>query len=310
MTTADDHTGDTSGMAEQPAEALLSSEVREGYAEIGDQRLHYVEAGEGPLIVLLHGFPEFWYGWRLQIQPLAAAGFRVVAPDMRGYNLSSKPDGVASYAGDLLAADVRGLIHERGAESAMLVGHDWGGTAAWTTAMNHPEVVDRLAILNAAHPRKLLQGLHHPGQLRKSWYFFFFDLPDLPEAVVHANRWHFFRHFLHDAHPAYTPEEIDRYLKAWSQPGASAGMINYYRSSVRQKHAEAQIRTISAPTLVIWGQRDRYLGQELAEPDHDDVPNLDRVERLPDASHWVHHDEHERVNQLLTDFFAPARSAP
>jgi pimeloyl-ACP methyl ester carboxylesterase len=310
MTTADDHAGDASGMAEQPAEALLSSEVREGYAEIGDQRLHYVEAGEGPLIVLLHGFPEFWYGWRLQIQPLAAAGFRVVAPDMRGYNLSSKPDGVASYAGDLLAADVRGLIHERGAESAMLVGHDWGGTAAWTTAMNHPEVVDRLAILNAAHPRKLLQGLHHPGQLRKSWYFFFFDLPDLPEAVVHANRWHFFRHFLHDAHPAYTPEEIDRYLKAWSQPGASAGMINYYRSSVRQKHAEAQIRTISAPTLVIWGQRDRYLGQELAEPDHDDVPNLDRVERLPDASHWVHHDEHERVNQLLTDFFAPARSAP
>jgi epoxide hydrolase 4 len=310
MTTADDHTSDASGMAEQPAEALLGSEVREGYAEIGDQRLHYVEAGEGPLIVLLHGFPEFWYGWRLQIQPLAAAGFRVVAPDMRGYNLSSKPDGVASYAGDLLAADVRGLIHERGAESAMLVGHDWGGTAAWTTAMNHPEVVDRLAILNAAHPRKLLQGLHHPGQLRKSWYFFFFDLPDLPEAVVHANRWHFFRHFLHDAHPAYTPEEIDRYVKAWSQPGASAGMINYYRSSVRQKHAEAQIRTISAPTLVIWGQRDRYLGQELAEPDHDDVPNLDRVERLPDASHWVHHDEHERVNQLLTDFFAPARSAP
>jgi pimeloyl-ACP methyl ester carboxylesterase len=310
MTTADDHTGDASGMAEQPAEALLGSEVREGYAEIGDQRLHYVEAGEGPLIVLLHGFPEFWYGWRLQIQPLAAAGFRVVAPDMRGYNLSSKPDSVASYAGDLLAADVRGLIHERGAESAMLVGHDWGGTAAWTTAMNHPEVVDRLAILNAAHPRKLLQGLHHPGQLRKSWYFFFFDLPDLPETVVHANRWHFFRHFLHDAHPAYTPEEIDRYLKAWSQPGASTGMINYYRSSVRQKHAEAQIRTISAPTLVIWGQRDRYLGQELAEPDHDDVPNLDRVERLPDASHWVHHDEHERVNQLLTDFFAPAPSAP
>jgi epoxide hydrolase 4 len=309
MSTAGSDTGGASGAAEQPAAALLGSEVREGYAEVGDQRLHYVEVGDGPLIVLLHGFPEFWYGWRLQIQPLAAAGFRVVAPDMRGYNLSSKPDGVASYAGDLLAADVRDLIHERGAESALLAGHDWGGTAAWTTAMNHPEVVDRLAILNAAHPRKLLQGLHHPGQLRKSWYFFFFDLPDLPESVVHANRWHFFRHFLHDARPAYTPEEIDRYIEAWSQPGASAGMINYYRSSVRQKHAEAQIRTISAPTLVIWGQRDRYLGQELAEPDHDDVPNLDRVERLADASHWVHHDEAERVSQLLTDFFArPAQS--
>jgi epoxide hydrolase 4 len=155
------------------------------------QRLHYVEAGDGPLIVLLHGFPEFWYGWRGQIQPLAAAGFRVVAPDMRGYNLSSKPDGVAAYDTDKRAADVRDLISERGAQSALLVGHDWGGTAAWATAMNHPEVVDRLAILNAAHPRKLLQGLHHPGQLRKSWYFFFFDLPAVPESVVHANQWHF-----------------------------------------------------------------------------------------------------------------------
>ena len=163
--------------------------------------MHYVEAGDGPLIVLLHGFPEFWYGWRLQIEPLAAAGFRVVAPDTRGYNLSSKPDGVEAYDTGQLAADIRGLIHERGAESALLVGHDWGGTIAWATAMNHPEVVDRLAILNAAHPRKLSQGLHHPGQLRKSWYFFFFDLPDLPETVVHANHWHFFRHFLRDAQP-------------------------------------------------------------------------------------------------------------
>src|SRR3979411_2214670 len=140
------------------------TEVREGYAEVGDARLHYVEAGEGPLIWLLHGFPEFWFGWRLQIAPLAAAGFRVVAPDLRGYNLSSKPDGVPSYAADQLAGDVRDLIHERGAESALLVGHDWGGTVAWATAMNHPEVVDRLAILNAAHPRPLPQRLRSPHQ--------------------------------------------------------------------------------------------------------------------------------------------------
>jgi pimeloyl-ACP methyl ester carboxylesterase len=162
-----------------------------------------------------------------------------------------------------------------------------------------------------AHPRQFLRGLHHPGQLRKSWYVFFFDLPELPEAVVHADHWHFFRHFLRDAQPAYTPEETERYIEAWSQPGAVAGMINYYRNAARQspKHVEAQIRPISAPTLVIWGQDDRYLGQDLAEPDHDDVPGLDRVERLPGASHWVHHDEHERVNQLLIDFFAPALPA-
>jgi epoxide hydrolase 4 len=177
--------------------------------------------------------------------------------------------------------------------------------------MNHPEVVDRLAILNAAHPRKLSQGLHHPSQLRRSWYFFFFDLPDLPESVVHANHWHFFRHFLRDAHPAYTREEMDRYIAAWSQPGAATGMINYYRSSVRtpSKQAEAALRPISAPTLVIWGEDDRYLGPELAEPEHDDVPNLDRFERLADASHWVHHDQAERVTQLLSGFFAPARPA-
>ena len=287
-----------------------SGELRDGYAEIGDVKLHYVEAGEGPLVVLLHGFPEFWYGWRRQIQPLAAAGFRVVAPDMRGYNLSSRPDGVADYDTDKLTGDVRGLINELGAQSASLVGHDWGGTAAWFTAMHHPEVVDRLAILNAAHPRKLSQGLHHPSQLRRSWYFFFFDLPDLPEAVVHANHWHFFRHFLHDARPAFTPEEMDRYIEAWSQPGAATGMINYYRSSVRTppKRAEEAIRQVKAPTLVIWGERDRYLGEDLAEPERDDVPNLDRVERLPDASHWVHHDEADRVNQLLIDFFASEAS--
>jgi pimeloyl-ACP methyl ester carboxylesterase len=103
---------------------------------------------------------------------------------------------------------------------------------------------------------------------------------------------------------------MDRYIEAWSQPGAATGMINYYRSSVRTpaKTAEAAIHPIKAPTLVIWGQQDAYLGQELAEPDHDDVPGLERVERLPDASHWVHHDDAERVNQLLIDFFAPART--
>jgi pimeloyl-ACP methyl ester carboxylesterase len=288
---------------------LDGAELREGYADVGDVSLHYVEVGEGPLIVLLHGFPEFWFGWRLQIKALADAGFRVVAPDMRGYNLSSRPADVKAYDNDHLTADIRALVQERGAESAFLVGHDWGGSVAWATAMSNPEIVDRIAILNAAHPRKLSQGLHRPGQLRKSWYFFFFDLPKLPESVVHANNWHFFRHFLEDANPEYTPEEIDRYVEAWSQEGAATGMINYYRSSVRQspKVAEAALRPISAPTLVIWGERDRYLSSELAEPEHDDVPNLDRVERLPDASHWVHHDEAERVTQLLIDFFGPTR---
>jgi len=289
----------------------IGVELREGYAELGDVTLHYVEAGDGPLVVLLHGFPEFWYGWRRQIAPLVAAGYRVVAPDTRGYNLSSKPEDFHDYAVDLLAADIRDLIKERGEESALLVGHDWGGSIAWTVAMNHPEVVDRLAILNAAHPRRLSEGLKHPSQLRKSWYFFFFAVPGLPEEIVELRDWHFFRHFLEEANPPYTDEELARYEEAWSQPGAAAGMIDYYRASVRQsqKEAAAKLVPITAQTLVIWGEKDSYLGPDLAEPEHDDVPNLDSVERLPDASHWVHHDEAERVNELLIAFFSGSTNA-
>jgi pimeloyl-ACP methyl ester carboxylesterase len=282
-------------------------ELREGHAEVGDVNLHYVEAGDGTLVVLLHGFPEFWYGWRLQIAPLAAAGFRVVAPDLRGYNLSSKPDGVKPYSAANLAEDVRGLIQERGAESAFVAGHDWGGTAAWTVAMNHPEVVERLVILDASHPRKLNEGLRHPSQLRRSWYFFYFQLPELPEHHVRANDWEFFKDFLRDAQPPYTPEEIQRYIQAWSQPGAETAMINYYRNAVR--HGSGEIKIVEAPTLVIWGGSDRFLGPTLAEPHKEDVPNLDRVERLADASHWVHHDEAEKVNQLMVDFFVASQGS-
>jgi epoxide hydrolase 4 len=278
--------------------------LREGYAEVGDVELHYVEAGDGPLVVLLHGFPEFWYGWRRQIAPLVNAGFRVVAPDLRGYNLSSRPGGFSAYTADKLAVDVRGLISELGAESAMVVGHDWGGTVAWTLAMNHPEVVDRLVILNAAHPRRLNEGLRNPRQLLRSWYFFYFQLPRLAERRARARNWRFFKRFLRDARPPYTSEETDRYVEAWSQPGAATAMIDYYRAAVRLSSKQGELRPVSAPTLVIWGQGDRYLGRKLAEPHHEDVPNLDRVERLPNASHWVHHDEAERVNELVVDFFA------
>jgi epoxide hydrolase 4 len=227
---------------------------------------------------------------------------------MRGYNLSSRPAGVAAYGVDRLAGDIRDLVRERGAKSAFLVGHDWGGAVAWATAMNHPEVVDRLAILNVPHPRRMLQGLRTPRQLAKSWYMFFFQLPWLPERALRAGRWRTFRRgFERDARRgAFTAADLDRYVEAWSQPGAATATINYYRAAFRQspRRAESRLRPITAPTLVIWGERDRYLGAELAEPDPVDVPNLERVVRLPYASHWVHHDEPERVGELLKEFFA------
>jgi epoxide hydrolase 4 len=287
------------------------AELRHGYAELPGSRLHYVEAGDGPLVVLLHGFPDFWLSWRFQIPALAAAGFRVVAPDMRGYNLSSRPRPVADYDLDLLTADVRDLIRERGAERAFLAGHDWGAAVAWATAFQHPDVVERLAILNVPHPRRMLQGLRSPRQLRKSWYMFLFQLPWLPERMMRASRWRAFRQlFEQDAKPGtFTHDDIERYVEAWSQPGAVSAMLNYYRAAFRQspRRAESRIRPTPAPTLVIWGERDRHLGAELAEPNRADVPNLEGVVRLPNASHWVHHDEAERVTQLLIEFFGGQR---
>jgi pimeloyl-ACP methyl ester carboxylesterase len=286
------------------------SDLRHGYAELDTVRLHYVEAGAGPLVVLLHGFPEFWFGWRDQIDALAAAGFRVVAPDMRGYNLSSKPAGVGSYALPLLTADVRDLIAERGGgeDGARLVGHDWGGLVAWATAANHPASITRLAILSMPHPQRMLEGLRTARQLRRSWYILGFQLPWLPERLLGLRRFEVLRRPLeHDARAgAFSPADIDRYVEAWSQPGAVTAMLGYYRATIRArlKRESEQLAPVTAPTLVIWGEHDRHLGAELAQPHARDVPNLERVVRIPTASHWVAHDEPELVSRLLIEFFA------
>ena len=267
-------------------------------------RLHYVEAGSGPLVVLLHGFPEFWYSWRRQIPALAEAGFHAVAPDMRGYNLSDKPSGWRSYDSDHLAADIARLVRHFGAEKAHVVGHDWGAAVAYYTAMQHPEVVDRLVIMNVPHPERMLAGLRHPRQMLRSWYMFFFQLPGLPEAGSRAGRFRLLRRqFRRDAPAAFSEEDLDRYVEAWSRPGALSAMINYYRAALRQspRRALKRLRPIQSPLLVIWGERDHYLGRELAEPGPEWVPDV-RLERLPDASHWVQQDAPERVNGLLLDF--------
>ena len=290
--------------------SLADIDLREGYADLPEARLHYIEAGatDAPPVVLLHGFPEFWYSWRHQIPALAAAGLRVIAPDMRGYNLSSKPAEVSAYTSRRLAGDVRDLIHERGAERAFLAGHDWGAAVAWVTAMAHPDAVERLAILNVPHPRRMLQALRRPSrQLARSWYVFFFQLPWLPERAVRAGDWHALRRgFEQDAHPgAFTPEDIDRYREAWAQPGAVTATINYYRAALRRPppSGDTHLAPIEIPTMVIWGERDRHLGADLAEPDRRDVPGLHRVVRLPEASHWVQHDCPDRVSELLIGFF-------
>jgi pimeloyl-ACP methyl ester carboxylesterase len=281
------------------------SELREGEADVGGGiRLHYMEAGKGPLVVLLHGFPEFWYSWRHQIEPLAAAGYRVVAPDMRGYNRSSRPQGWRMYDMQLLAGDIAGLVRALGEESCFLAGHDWGAAVAYGVAMYEPRVVKRLAILNVPHPVRMLEGFRTLKQLRKSWYMFFFQIPALPEYLIARDDYSFAKRSLRADSKAFKEEDLDRYVEAWSQPGALTGMINYYRAALRRspKSTSAQLKPIECKTLVIWGMGDRHLGSELADPPRKWVPQV-RLERIEEATHWVQHDAPERVNELLIEHF-------
>jgi pimeloyl-ACP methyl ester carboxylesterase len=278
-----------------------------GYATPAGVRVHFVAAGPttGPPVLLLHGFPEFWYGWRHQLPALAAAGFRAVAPDGRGYNLSDKPPRVADYAIERLVADVVGLARALGGRVS-LVGHDWGGVVAWFVAMRHPEVVERLAILNAPHPaayfRELRRSLAQPA---RSWYTVFFQLPWLPEAVALAGDCAVMRQTLRrdPARPgAFSDRDVAEYVRAWSHPRAMTCAINYYRAAFRNLSlVRDRTERIDCPTLLVWGMRDRYLVPALADGLETWVPQL-RVERLPHASHWVQHDEPDTVNRLLIEF--------
>ncbi|MDQ3284656.1 MAG: alpha/beta hydrolase [Actinomycetota bacterium] len=287
-------------------ETLRGVELVHGYADLGDVRLHYVEAGEGPLVLLLHGFPQFWYQWRHQVPALVEAGFRVVAPDMRGYNLSDKPPGVRAYRVELLARDVERLILASGERSAVVVGHDWGAIVAWIAAMRHPERVEKLAILNVPHPARLLGGLLSPMQLLRSSYAFFFQIPRLPEGVIRAGDFGLLRSvFRRDPvrSEAMSGEDIERYVEAIARPGALTASLNYYRAILRYpRQTRAQMKRVEAPVLVIWGERDRFLSRRLAEPPRLWVPDLLGVNRLPDASHWVAEDRPLEVNTLLLDF--------
>lgn len=286
-------------------------------AIVNGVRLHYVEAGEGPLVVLLHGFPEHWHVWREQISALVDAGYRVVAPDMRGYNRSEKPHGVEAYRIGTLVEDVLALIERCGEGRATVVGHDWGGVIAWEVAARHPEVVDRLVVLNAPHPAVYRQELRsrRSDQRKRSSYALFFQLPWLPEALFRARGYRAIERLFREGPEdpdAFDAEEIARYERACARPGAMTSMLNYYRAlfrghlrSVLPGRARPDETTIAGvidrPTLLIWGMRDRALSPRLTEGLERWVPDL-RVECLPGASHWVQADEPDRVNELLIEF--------
>jgi epoxide hydrolase 4 len=272
----------------------------------GGITLHAKAAGpqDGPVAVLLHGFPEFWYSWHKQIEPLAAAGFRVIAPDQRGYNQSSKPAGVASYALAELASDVVAIADQLGQSRIFLAGHDWGAAVAWGTALLHPQRVAKMVILNVPHPSVMRRHLRtNRQQLRKSWYILFFQLPWLPEIYFSKGNYrNGVRALVGSSRPGtFSEEELTLYRATWSQPGAVTAMINWYRAGARHAPKLAD-RTVRVPTHILWGMRDKFLSAEMA---HDSLRYCSDATlfTFEEASHWLQHEEPERVAQLLIEFF-------
>ncbi len=265
-------------------------------------RMHYVTQGTGPLVVLLHGFPEFWYSWRYQLPFLADHGYTVVAPDLRGYNDTDKPR--TGYSVSTLLRDTVGLIKGLGQEKAIIVGHDWGGALAWVFALRYPQMTERLVVLNAPHPQALMRELRTPQQLRKSWYIFFFQIPRLPEFILGRQHAAPIGKMLYESavqKSAFPPETLSLYRDAMSKPGALRASINYYRATFRNPFSTRASTTISAPTLLIWGDQDIALGIALTRGLEQWVPDL-RIRHLPDSGHWVQQEKPEAVNALLLEF--------
>ena len=276
------------------------------YFQNSDVRLHAVVAGpkDGPVVVLLHGFPEFWYGWHRQIEPLATAGFRVIVPDQRGYNLSSKPAGVAAYALPQLVSDVMAIADQLGQQKIFLAGHDWGAAVAWTAALLHPERISKLVVVNVPHPsvmRKFMSS--RLRQFLRSWYIFFFQLPILPEIFFSAFDFRTGAQALvRSSRPGtFSEDDLAQYRAAWSQPDAPTAMINWYRALFRHR-IRFPDRTVHVPTRILWGERDAFLLADMAQ---ESLRYCAKGElfTFAEATHWLLHEEPARVSELLIDFF-------
>jgi len=271
---------------------------------VNGTELHVVAAGDetAPLVVLLHGFPEYWYGWRAVIAPLVDAGYRVLVPDQRGYNRSEKPDGVRAYRTIVLSQDIVDLIATESCDTAHVVGHDWGGVVAWDLACRYPEVVDRLAIVNAPHPtayrRQLLSNLE---QLRRSWYAICFQPPWIPERACRYDDYRLLERALRRtaAPETFTDAELARYRRAWSRDGAVTGMLNWYRAALRYP-PQLPTDRVDAPTLVVWGEDDTALVPSLAV-DSAGFCATSHLELLPATSHWVAHEAPDRLCEFLIE---------
>lgn len=266
-------------------------------------QLHTALAGpkNGEPVFLLHGFPESWFGWEKQIEPLAQAGFRVIVPDQRGYNLSDKPIGMDQYQMNILVDDILGLADSLGYDKFYLAGHDFGAMVSWNLTIREPRRVKRLVIVNVPHPAVFKSYLRsHPSQMLKSWYAFFFQLPGIPERIVKAGNWKFMTSAMPDH---FSEEDLNRYREAWNQPGAITAMINWYRATFVGSRSSRTNRSIQPKTLIIWGKKDPHLNYQMASLSLDHCDDGDLV-LIDNATHWVQHDKSQQVSQLIIDHFS------
>jgi pimeloyl-ACP methyl ester carboxylesterase len=267
--------------------------------------LHVRQAGpeDGSPVVLLHGFPEFWYGWHRQIGPLADAGYRVLAPDGRGYNRSDKPDGIRAYHIDELVADVIGLLDAHGYERVSLVGHDWGAMIGWWLAFEYPDRLDRLCVLNVPHPGVFGDALLRSWRQRlSSWYALFFQLPWLPETALSTRNFELLTITLTATSQmgTFSRDDLRRYRSAWEQPGALTGMLNWYRAAGRSLTLLSRWDRVTVPTLVLWGTLDSALQPELA-PRSAAMCETGSIE-CENATHWLQHEKPALVTDQLLSF--------
>lgn len=286
---------------------VLNAEWRHCYTRVNQIKLHYVTQGEGDLVVLLHGFPEFWYSWRYQI-PALARYFKVVVPDLRGVNESDKPTG--GYDLDTLSSDIRSLIESLGYDRAHIVGHDWGGTIGWHLAQTVPQVIDRLAILNAPHPQRFFQELlSNLDQLRRSWYILALQIPGIPEWVIQQNLRELIKNLFQGQairKGAFSSSDTEIYRAALEKPGALAALLNYYRQMMAPqswlRHLGHTPEPITVPTLVLWGEEDALLSHRFTEGLEQLIKAPFKLKRIAHCGHWIQQEVPQTVNRELLSF--------
>jgi epoxide hydrolase 4 len=291
--------------------ANIGSPLESRIFEINGISLHVVLAGpaKGKPLIFLHGFPEFWFAWRDQIDHFVSSGYRVIIPDQRGYNLSDKPAGIANYSINLLARDIVDLLDKVATSKAFVVGHDVGGAVTWYLVARYPDRFIRTAILSAPHFRALIKTLiTNPAQLRKSWYIFFFQLPWLPEVMLRRKGWELLRRVLRNTLPSavFSDSDLELYQESWSKAGSLTAMLNWYRAALlhpSKLEFDAEASRVKVPALLIWGKQDSFTGETMAS---ESLAYCDdgHLEMIHTATHWVQHEQPARVNTVMSQFFA------